>query len=157
MSKRDVLDFITSRDKWASVSVPAGLKEQIILEVRKAGLRKKLLFMRLVRTVAASAFLAAVLITGGQIYRLAGGINTVITYPYNGEKVMEIAGSFNNWSERIPMKLDQRLKVWKVEFKLKRGTYEYQYVVEGLIYTVGNAERIVMDNLGGRKVLLNVI
>ena len=47
-------------------------------------------------------------------------------------KMVQIAGDFNNWSSEGNIKLEKKGDgLWEAKLPLKRGTYQYKYIVDG--------------------------
>ncbi len=56
----------------------------------------------------------------------------VITAPFPKDKVVYLAGQFNNWNPTAwPMTWDDEKGVWIYKFELKPGTYQYKFVIGG--------------------------
>ena len=42
-----------------------------------------------------------------------------------------ICGSFDKWQVKHPLAYDKIFEKWGVTLKIKRGTYQYKYIVDG--------------------------
>jgi len=80
---------------------------------------------------------------------------TISWCPPQPEKVF-IAGDFNDWdSESHPLKLDEN-GIWKTNFELAPGTYEYKFVVDGKWVPDPACETQVKNSFGSYNSVLTV-
>jgi 1,4-alpha-glucan branching enzyme len=52
-----------------------------------------------------------------------------------GARSVALAGDFNQWAERVPMRRDGIEGWWVIDLKLAPGDYRFRYVADGMWYT----------------------
>lgn len=68
-------------------------------------------------------------------------------------KSLAVKGMFNNWSELIPLSMENG--IWSTRLKLKKGRYEYKLVADG-IEILDSFKTIVSNGIGGFNNLMEV-
>lgn len=154
IDREKIRHLLRSDEPWGDISEPAGFGFQLT-EVRKhRGIIRGPL-QPFAWGLSAAAAAACVAILAGLL--LPRGVIREIRQPFNGEKKVEIVGTVNGWKGRIPMKLDTTGTFWVASVRLPgKGVYEYQIVIDGLIYTAGESEYRIMDPDGSERALLIV-
>ncbi|MCK4906967.1 MAG: glycogen-binding domain-containing protein [Spirochaetes bacterium] len=69
-------------------------------------------------------------------------------------KAVFLVGSFNDWvlkDPRFKMKWDSFENLFFIRIKLKKGRYEYKFIVDGNYICDPKAKLKVSDPLGGKK------
>jgi len=83
----------------------------------------------------------------------------VVTFSYWAPeaKVVQIAGDFNNWSSEEGIRLEKKGDgLWEAKLPLKRGTYQYKYIVDGNWMIDPNNPLKVPNSFGGENSLLEL-
>ena len=66
---------------------------------------------------------------------------------------LSVKGTFNNWSEPIPLSLKNGM--WNVQLTLKNGRYEYKLVADG-IEILDSSKTIIANGIGGFNNLIEI-
>eukprot|EP00898_Chlorokybus_atmophyticus_P006523 jgi/Chlat1/6872/Chrsp51S06546 len=73
-----------------------------------------------------------------------------------GGAEVQVTGSFNDWSDRIPLAKDDK-GVFTVTTKLPAGTYQYKYVVDGQWVTAENQPTATdSDGIANNQIVVEV-
>ena len=67
--------------------------------------------------------------------------------PADAGSVVYVAGSFNNWDEKAN-KLIKNNDIYKTSIVLKKGTYEYKFLVNGVWCVDPNCDDWQSNNMG---------
>ena len=72
-----------------------------------------------------------------------------ITFSYHGTEItkpmcVQICGSFDKWQVRHPLTYDPLQNKWSVTLKIKKGSHNYKYIVDGEWFT-SNIEKTAKD------------
>jgi 1,4-alpha-glucan branching enzyme len=70
-----------------------------------------------------------------------------------GAREVSLAGDFNDWSKRLPMRGDAH-GWWTLELPLPPGDYRFRYVADGQWYTDFASNGIEVTKLGWNSVLV---
>ena len=72
-------------------------------------------------------------------------------------KRVSVAGSFNNWTTGAFTLQKDLAGVWRGGLRLKRGTYQYRYYVDGKWANDPSAKKTVNNEFGSKNTVLDVI
>lgn len=86
----------------------------------------------------------------------ANGNQVTFTYKAPDANVVYLSGNFNAWSPTGDKMTKGADGVWSVTIKLKPGTYQYKFVVDGKWTTDEEAASFVDDGFGGKNSVLIV-
>ncbi len=83
----------------------------------------------------------------------------VFTAPFPKDKVVYLAGQFNNWNPTAwPMTWDDEKGVWIYKFELKPGTYQYKFVIGGTTWKEDpEAPGYTDDGFGGKNGVFTLV
>ncbi len=153
MTKKIIELVETAEDIWINTKVPADLKTRVMDNLPDLPVQPS--WMQVLK-YASMAILGVSLVVSSLLWiRFSHIERVVIMYPYHGEESVELLGSFNDWQHRVEMNLDEKTAMWHIELVLQKGKiYEYQFLVDKMIYTTGNAEHTVVDRNDQEKALL---
>ncbi len=152
--KDRLLNIIDQDKQWIRVRTPGSLKKNTMLMIQH-DIVKKMVWMRILKYGSLSLSALAIFFSSLFWVSHSQKEKIVLMYPYSGETKVEVVGSFNNWDSRLNMSLDKEGVFWKVELQLKKGRiYEYQFIIDEMIYTTGNAENTISGNNDSDKALL---
>ena len=157
--KSKIEQFIKREEKWASIEPPKDLHFGIMKKIYESEIRKQS-FMRkyLWKILTASLGLMIIIAAGLFYFMVPREIEVYFVYPYAGETTVDVVGNFNQWTEKVPMELDKLKNVWQAKIHLdKKGVYEYQFIINGTIYTAGAADEVIVDENGEKKGVLVIL
>lgn len=156
--KDKLVRLVSSEKQWVNLGMPEGLHEDIMGMIRAGKIIDRTGTVKPYWGFALAGALAASFIFFILIMPLFGGHSVSFVYPYNGETQVEIIGSFNDYHARIPLKLDSDSGTWRTDIKIRsKGVYEYQFIINGTVFTVGNARNVIKGKDGQDKALLSII
>jgi hypothetical protein len=139
-----------------TVRVPEGIELRTMDTIRKR-MAARVLLRNILRYAAGAVAALAVVLTVWFGVLPHDSTKIVLIYAYHGEKKVEVAGSFNGWDERIAMKHDLKNDVWTAEITVEgKGVFEYQFIVDDVIYTAGQAEYKVKDEQGNEVGIMSL-
>jgi chromosome partitioning protein len=94
---------------------------------------------------------------GGEGQTQPAESEVVFTFRAPGHTPVQIAGSFNSWTpEPLRYTEFQGNPVWKMAIRLKPGTYQYKYLVDGRWIHDPQNKDTIDDFLGGVNSIVNV-
>lgn len=105
---------------------------------------------------------AAISLEGEQPTRAAFGAASVevgeATFIYRDESAASVAlvGDFNNWNPNATPLVETARGLWTVNLELKKGTYEYLFVVDGVFKTDPRANNFHDDGFGNVNAVLEL-
>ncbi|OHD55054.1 MAG: hypothetical protein A2Y33_14710 [Spirochaetes bacterium GWF1_51_8] len=143
------INKLLNEDKqWMEIKTPDGLEERTMRYIAKR-IAAEAVWKRVLRYTLAG-MLSVMIAVGTFLFLDSRNTNKVILiYAYNGESKVEVIGNFNNWEEKISMTHDKKNGVWVGEIPVKgNGVFEYQFVIDDVIYTAGTAEYKIVDEDG---------
>ncbi|OHD61885.1 MAG: hypothetical protein A2014_04845 [Spirochaetes bacterium GWF1_49_6] len=139
-----------------TVLVPEGIEQRTMDVIRKR-VAARILLRNMMRYAAGAVMALAVTFTVWFGVLPHNSTKIVLIYAFHGEKKVEVAGSFNGWDERIAMKHDVKNDVWSAEITVEgKGVFEYQFIVDDVIYTAGQAEYKVKDEQGNEVGIMSL-
>ncbi len=155
--KRKMIDIIKNEEQLGKIKLEFPIIERIILKIEAIETYRRVFLFNLYKKIVTSVSVMLVLIVGILFFKREKGQKVLITYPYNGETIVEVIGSFNNWERKVPMQLDEDKRIWKVEILIKnKRIIEYQLVIDKLIYTTGDTIYKIKDKNGNEKAILSI-
>lgn len=153
IDKKKLGDMILKNEVWGRITSPDELQIDISPEEKRHPDFWEWLFERKMRFAAAAGMLAAIAIS--IILFNPKGETLEISCPYNGETRVDLIGSFNRWDRKIAMHLDTSAGLWKAKVSVPRkGIYEYQFIIDELIYSAGNSPYKIKGPNGEEKAVV---
>jgi len=157
MNKRELMNIIKNEESLGKISINEPVGKDIVAKIKAIENYRKIMWIGLLKRLSIPALSLIVAIFAILFYPFNRGEKILIVYPYNGEGRVELVGSFNNWNEKIPLILDEKKGVWKAELILKqKGVYEYQFIIDNVIYTAGDSAYKIKDRNGNEKAILSI-
>lgn len=149
-----ISSIIRKDTRWVSVKAPSNLKKNVMDQVYAYSVQK-IIWLKVMK-YAALTVSAVVILLSSLLWLSHHQVEKVVmVYPYHGETKVELVGSFNDWKEKVNMRLDEQKSAWVIELYLRKDRiYEYQFLVDEVIYTTGNAENTIRRDDGYDKALL---
>lgn len=156
MINRDKLrDMILKNESWGNIESHEDFQVTLITEKTRRINVWKWLITGKPRLAAVAGLLTALVVS--VILFQPRGEKIMISYPFNGETSVDLIGSFNRWDKKIAMRLDKDAGLWKAEVRVSRkGIYEYQFIIDELIYSAGNSKYKVKGSAGDEKAVMIV-
>lgn len=157
MRKSKLVDIIKNEMSLGRISINEPVGKDVVEKIKAIENYRRIMWIGFLKRFSLAALSLIVITFIILSYPFNRGEKILIVYPYNGENKVELIGSFNNWSEKIPLILDKKKGVWKVELILKqKGIYEYQFIIDDLIYTAGDSPYKIKDRNGNEKAILSI-
>lgn len=153
IDRKKIAGLISGDDLWGKMEIPDDVR--VVIPDRKKSLTVNSSRAWPGKALWVFSGAAAAVIAVCLVLFLPRGEKLVISKPYNGEKSVDLIGSFNRWEKKIVMKLDRSSSVWRAEVRIPgKGIYEYQFIIDDLIYTAGDGEYRIRDGKGGEKAVV---
>lgn len=153
IDRKKLRDMVLKNEPWGTITAPEGFTVAVTTDERPRFSFREWFLERTPRFAAAAAMLAVMVVSVLLFY--PGGEKLVIRYSYNGETSVDLIGSFNRWDSKIAMRLDADKKEWKAEIRVPRkGIYEYQFIIDELIYSAGDSEYRITGPKGDEKAVM---
>lgn len=71
-------------------------------------------------------------------------------------KTVQIVGDFNNWGKAEDLLMRKRNGIWDISLKLRSGTYQYKYIIDGKWQTDPENPSTTKNTFGGVNSVLEV-
>lgn len=83
--------------------------------------------------------------------------NGTVTFTFDGQsrKTVYLCGDFNRWDVNAT-RLVKKDNQWTTQLKLKPGTYQFRYFVDGAWYNDKQADGYTPNPFGGENSLITV-
>ncbi|MCX7820615.1 MAG: glycogen-binding domain-containing protein [Brevinematales bacterium] len=154
---RKIIDIIKNEKSLGEIKLRFSISEKIISKIEAIEMYRKVFLLNFYKKLAVAVSFVIVLFIGSVFLKRGKEHKVLITYPYNGESKVELIGSFNNWERKIPMEFDEEKKLWKTEIIIKKkGLFEYQFIIDNVIFTTGETIYKIKDKNGNEKAIISI-